>query len=202
VADDGRTFDKAVDDLAEFLAHISAEFKELGQDFVQEVSAISGYAGQDILDELWRRKIRPANRDHGAAGSVRTGLKCVGVTPQKLEDAMEEVISLGRQLAHRRGARTGRARPSDGAIDCRLRLVRKLKIGRGDVVAALRCAPKSLEGVKGFLTEAELVQTTIRTVSQEWGGASDEFGDDIDEDVVEAVAAAHDGTAESSGSGW
>ncbi len=153
--------------LEECLAQAMDEFDGLVRDFGAEVEAILDYAGQNLLDDLWRRKINFVVREDAAHSREGISARSPGLTADRLEDAIEDVLTCA-QLLQGRGSKRASGRSSDAGDEYKLRLAKKLFSARGELISQLRRAPKHQEMLKGFLTEAELVQNTIRTVSQRW----------------------------------
>ena len=175
-------FDDAIRNLEEHLTQAIAEFGDMAHGFNIDVQLITEYAGQDIVDELWRRKVKYMAREEAGSSRERMASGGLGAMVNKLEDAIEEVSNWGRYL-RRNGLKTAGRDCSDGESEFKLRLARKLEIARSDLIGLLKRAPRYQDALKGFLTEAELVQTTIRTVSQGWRYESETFDDE--HEVVE-----------------
>lgn len=158
---------EAVHNLEQCLAQAAAELGDLAQDFNDEIEPITNYAGQDVLDELWKRKVKSFAREQAVSSHDRSGSRSLMTTADTLEIAIEDVLTCAHGL-RRRGPKGVSSRSSDSVNDGKLRLAGKLEIGRGDLIGSLRRAPKYQNALKVFLTEAQLLQTIIRTVSQAW----------------------------------
>ena len=176
-------FDDAIQNLEEHLAQAITKFGDMAHEFSVDVQSIAEYAGQDIMDELWRRKVKYRAREEAGGCREQMASRGLGAMVNKLEDCIEEVSNWGRYL-RRNGPKAPGRNSGDAESECKLRLARKLEIARSDLIGLLKRAPKYQDALKGFLTEAELVQTTIRTVSQGWRYESETFDND-EHEVVE-----------------
>ncbi|KAI9884334.1 MAG: hypothetical protein M1823_003873 [Watsoniomyces obsoletus] len=180
---DGPGFEAAVRNLEECLAQAMDEFDGLVRDFNAEVEAILDYAGQDMLDNLWRRKISFVVHEDAAHSREGISPRNPALMAEQLEDAIEDVLTCA-QLLQGRGSKRTSGRPSDAGDEYKMRLAKKLFSARGELIGQLKRAPKHQEMLKGFLTEAELVQNTIRTVSQRWRQEPEALEGD-DEEAIE-----------------
>ena len=161
-------FDEAVQHLEDVLSQAVAEFADLLHGFRQDVDPIADYAGQEVLQELWRRKVKWFVKEETSRGDRRPRRSTFAAVGDMLEEAIADVVTCAHSLQRRRGKSSPSSAPADTDDDFRLLLATKVEAARGALIGFLRRATKYQDGLKCFLTEAELVQTTIGKVSQAW----------------------------------
>jgi len=172
---DSVDFDKACNKLFKQLEHAEAFYQKFQQDFDSDVTAIKKYAGDDILKQLWSRRIGvPGRRDSMSSEDLiveweehlKKPCEKFGIMGKKIESCLEKTAAA--EIVVPRSSR------DESTMDSAKLLQDKIETAGEGIRNLLRKVYRSREYCSKLLKELDELKTLVK--SRNSPDAEDEFG--------------------------
>lgn len=165
-------FEDALADLFDLLNASLAFYSNFKSEFDNEIQGVAAYAGIELLDELWARRVKYSEDRRGGCGDPRDRelARDRSQAPQDFTGTFRLLREKFEMVLHasqtRRPQRSGH---DDGRAASYVRIVQKVKAGGKDITQLAANAKSRHGDIEPLMMELELLITYLEKNKGVWG---------------------------------